>query len=182
MNKPSCVTALLVSASLVAASPAQARDADHESIRATFDLCGSGVIVQYAEEIDLHLISRKVRGSEDTYSFTVWSDGAASWTNPTNHRTVTMTYQKVDRDVRVTDNGDGTRTIHTLNNRIEKYVGPDGERLMNRGPIWLDVVVADAGTPQDPSDDYWVDFLGYRIGGNFDMGETWCDQMVTWLA
>ena len=181
MRKP-LITAALLTASLLVAPPAQARDASHQSIQDTFALCGSGLLVQYAEEVDLHWISRKVPGPSDTYSFTVWSEGAVAWTNPTNGRTVTMTYNKVDRDVTVSDNGDGTRTIHTLNNRNEKYVGPDGVRLMNRGPIWLDVVVADAGTPSDPFDDYWVEFLGFRAGGNFDMADSWCDQMVAWLA
>lgn len=186
MRTPVLTTVLLAApvlvAAVVVAPPAQARDALHQSFSDSGELCDSGVVVEYVEELDLHWISRRVRGSDQTWSFTVWSEGTTSWTNPVDGRTVTMTYSKVDRDVTVADNGDGTRTIHTLNNRNEKYVGPDGTVLRNRGPIWLDVVVTDSGTPADPFDDEWVDLLGVRQGGNWDMGETWCDQMVAWLA
>lgn len=97
MHKPRVITTVLFAASLLAVSPAQARDADHQSFQDTFDLCGSGVVVEYAEEVDLHWISRKVGGPSETYSFPVWSDGVVTVTNPDDGRTVTMTYTRPTR-------------------------------------------------------------------------------------
>lgn len=182
MHKAFILTIIPLAAATLGTTPAQAREADHLSIHESASLCDSGVVVDYSEETDLHWIARPTPGPSDTSAFTVWTAGDASWNNPANGRTVTMTYTKACRDLTVADNGDGTRTIRTLNNRIEKYVGPDGERVMNRGPIWLEVVVADAGTPADMFDDYWVELLDVREAGNWDLGATWCDQMVDWLA
>lgn len=172
----------LALAAVLGAAPVQAKGYDHISAHnVNLNFCGAGFGVDVAEETDLSWISRPA-DAHTTYAFTVWTSGTITWTNPANGHVVTMTSRKVDRDLVVRDNGDGTRDIRAANNRNEAYVGPDGTTYRNRGPIWIDVVVSDAGTPRDPFDDYQVDFLGFTQGGNWDMDETWCDQMVTWLS
>lgn len=162
------------------AAPASAREGEHYTTMEEIpDLCGS-LAVRVIEDADLAWIRRPADG--DAFSWTVWTRGTVTVTSLTNGKVVSMTWHKADRDVRVHDNGDGTRDVSALNTRLETWVGPDGTTLRNRGPMWLEVVVTDNGTPSDAFDDYWVEFVDFRQGGNWDMDATWCDQMVAWLG
>lgn len=67
----------------------------------------------------------------------------------------------VGKDLRVTDNGDGTLTILVLQTGNQVLYGPDGTVLgRNPGQIRSEFLVDHNGTPADPFDDEFLEFLG----------------------
>jgi len=80
------------------------------------------------------------------------------YTNLANGNTVTEVGQAVDKDLRVTDNGDGTLTILVLSTGNIAVFGPDGKALArNPGQVRFAFDVDHAGTPTDPFDDVEID-------------------------
>ena len=66
-----------------------------------------------------------------------------------------------DKDQRVTDNGDGTLTILVLTTGNEVLYGEDGKAIArNPGQLRFEFLVDHGGTPTDPSDDEFLEFLG----------------------
>jgi hypothetical protein len=63
----------------------------------------------------------------------------------------------------------------------ERWYGPDGQFLFNNpGQIRYEVLIDHGGTPTDPSDDRFLEFLGVVKGstGRNDLtDENFCDQM-----
>jgi hypothetical protein len=91
--------------------------------------------------------------------------GSVSFTNVANGKTVTAVFNNVVKDLKVTDNGDGTLTILVLATGSDKWIGPDGKLLFNDpGQIRFEVLIDDGGTPTDPSDDEFIADLGLVKG------------------
>jgi hypothetical protein len=66
----------------------------------------------------------------------------------------------VDKDLRVTDNGDGTLTILILATGNSVLYGEDGKVIArNPGQTRFEILVDHGGTPTDPSDDEFIRFL-----------------------
>ena len=73
--------------------------------------------------------------------------------------TVTSRSNFIDKDVRVTDNGDGTLTILILSTGNAVLYGPDGKAIArNPGQVRSELVVDHGGTPTDPEDDVEISF------------------------
>jgi len=73
--------------------------------------------------------------------------------------TVTSRSTFIDKDVRVTDNGDGTLTILILSTGNAVLYGPDGKAIArNPGQVRIELVVDHGGTPTDPEDDEEISF------------------------
>jgi hypothetical protein len=80
------------------------------------------------------------------------------YTNVANDNTVTEVGRAVDKDLRVTDNGDGTLTILRLITGPTAVYGPDGKALArNPGQVRFEFLVDHGGTPTDPSDDEFIE-------------------------
>jgi hypothetical protein len=113
-------------------------------------------------------------GSENTH-------GTRSLTNLANDKTITSVFNVIFKDLKVTDNGDGTLTILVLATGGERWYGPDGQFLFaNPGQTRFEVLIDHGGTPTDPSDDQFLEFLGVVKGstGRNDLtDENFCDQM-----
>ena len=76
------------------------------------------------------------------------------YTNLANGNTVTEVDQAVGKDLRVTDNGDGTLTILQLSTGNATVYGSDGKAIgRNPGQVRFEFVVDHGGTPTDPFDD-----------------------------
>jgi len=86
----------------------------------------------------------------------------------------------VSRDLKVTDNGDGTLTIIVLSTGSAKWFGPDGELVFNEpGQIRFELLVDDNGTPTDPFDDGETEFVGLvkgSTGRNDTEGHDSCED------
>lgn len=82
-------------------------------------------------------------------------------TNLGNDATLTAELTVTDKDLRITDNGDGTLTILILTTGNAVLYGEDGTALArNPGQTRIEVLVDHGGTPSDPSDDAFLEFLG----------------------
>jgi hypothetical protein len=67
----------------------------------------------------------------------------------------------LDKDLKITDNGDGTLTILVLATGNAVLYDSAGTAIArDPGQVRFEILVDHAGTPADPSDDEEVDFLG----------------------
>jgi hypothetical protein len=84
------------------------------------------------------------------------------YTNVANGNAVTENETTLSKDLQVTDNGDGTLTILVLATGNAVTYGPNGKALArNPGQVRFEILIDNAGTPSDPSDDEFVEFLGF---------------------
>jgi hypothetical protein len=108
--------------------------------------------------------------------------GTVSFTNVANGKTLTSVFNNVNKDLKVTDNGDGTLTILILATGSNKVYGPDGKLLFNDpGQIRFEILVDYGGTPTDPSDDEFIADLGLVKGstGRNDLeGLDFCADII----
>lgn len=87
--------------------------------------------------------------------------GSVSWTNLANGKTMTASLAGFNfKDLKVTNNGDGTLTLIQMSSGNFIVRGPDpGPALrMVTGTIRFEVLIDDGGTPTDPTDDTQLDF------------------------
>jgi hypothetical protein len=104
------------------------------------------------------------------------------YTNRANGKTVTLTVVRVTKDLRVTDNGDGTLTILVLATGNDVYYGPDGKAIgRNPGQIRFEILIDHAGTPTDPSDDEFLADLGL-VKGSTGRNDDFCEAAVPALS
>ena len=145
-----------------AGAPAAAPAAPYEQI--VYDAQGSQVIKRYCGDqrvrLDFHdqgsLVGR-ITGRDGMLRYTQTHHGGATITNLATGLSFTLTWNYVNQDLRVTDNGDGTLTIITQIPGPETYYGPDGERVyIDGGTMRLLLIIDHGGTPLDPSDDTFV--------------------------
>jgi hypothetical protein len=104
--------------------------------------------------------------------------GSSSFTNLANGKTFTQVFNYVEKDLTITDNGDGTRTILVLATGAgNKTYGSDGGLVFHDpGQIRYEILVSDSGTPDDVGDDE-AEFLGIVKGstGRNDLdGQDFC--------
>ena len=103
------------------------------------------------------------------------------YTNRANGKTVTLTVVRVNHDLQVTDNGDGTLTILFLATGNEVFYGPDGEVIgRNPGQIRLEILVHHGGTPTDPSDEVFL--AEELVKGSTGRSDDFCEAAVPALS
>jgi hypothetical protein len=82
-----------------------------------------------------------------------------TFTNVDNGKTVVSTVNAIEKDLRVTDNGDGTLTILVLATGNAVLYDSDGKAIgRNPGQFRFELLVDHGGTPSDPSDDTEISF------------------------
>ena len=80
-------------------------------------------------------------------------------TNLANGRTLTSNELTVQKDLHVTDNGDGTLTIVVFATGNFTLYGADGHAIArNPGQFQFQLLIDHNGTPGDPSDDVELAF------------------------
>jgi hypothetical protein len=156
-------TALL--AALVVAVPALAepgrvfKETVHiEEFNEIDGFCGADMTVRSHFVADL---TRKVmpRGRDGLAYFANHVRITETFTNVDNGKSIVSTANAIDKDLRVTDNGDGTLTILILATGNAVVYGSDGKALgRNPGQSRFEVVVDHGGTPNDPTDDTELSF------------------------
>jgi hypothetical protein len=83
-----------------------------------------------------------------------------TWTGP-NGEVVTVSANRRERDLAVTDNGDGTYTVQVqVTGAFVTIVGPDGARSLDRGLAVAAIRWDFNGTPSDLTDDVFVGVEG----------------------
>ena len=82
-----------------------------------------------------------------------------TFTNVDNDKFIVSTVNLIDKDLRVTDNGDGTLTILILSTGNAVVYNSDGEAIgRNPGQVRFELLVDHGGTPSDPTDDTEISF------------------------
>jgi hypothetical protein len=153
------VAVLMSTAGLAAAKPLEQLHV-HDSRSEVLDgFCGD-LTVRHDVEIDQYL-SAKPHGPDGLIHFAERGRVTDSWTNLANDKTFTIVNVGQSKDLKVTDNGDGTLTILVARNGAQFVYGPDGTRLfIASGRLRFEIRVDHGGTPTDPADDEFLEFLG----------------------
>lgn len=114
-----------------------------------------------------------------------WSSsihGTVVWTNLDTGSTLTRRFSIREMDHEVVDNGDGTLTITVLATGGDQWRGADGRLLLrNPGQIRYQILIDHGGTPDDPSDDEFLEDLGIvkgSTGRNDGEGLEFCDIVL----
>ena len=103
--------------------------------------------------------------------------GTQTWTNLDSGATLSKAFNIIDRDLEVTDNGDGTLTVVTLATGGERWYGPDGKLLFrNPGQVRLEYLVDTDG------EWHFVGVVKESTGRNDTEGRDFCEDMATYLG
>lgn len=103
-------------------------------------------------------------------------------TNAANDKAVTEVGNVTSKDLKVTDNGDGTLTILVLGTGNDVVYGPDGKAIArDPGQTRFEILVDDGGTPADPSDDKFIADLGV-VKGSTGRTDDFCAAVVPALS
>jgi hypothetical protein len=104
-----------------------------------------------------------------------------TFTNVDNDKFVVSTANFIDKDLRVTDNGDGTLTILILSTGNAVIYNSDGEAIgRNPGQVRFELLVDHGGTPSDPSDDTEISFE--QVKGSTGRTDDFCEVVVPALS
>lgn len=104
------------------------------------------------------------------------------FTNPATDKSVTAVAKFIEKDLRVTDNGDGTLTITNLSTGNGVVYGADGKAIArNPGQVRFQFIVDHAGTPSDPDDDVFLVDLG-EVKGSTGRTDDFCAAVVPALS
>ena len=143
--------------SMTLAGGASAKPIEHTKFHEDFsetieDFCDvDGLAVQHEGAADGRLLVNP-HGPEGLIYFQANVKFTGVFTNPANGNTVTEVGNAVDKDLRVTDNGDGTLTILVLSTGNIAAFGPDGKALArNPGQVRFSFMVdKDTQDPEPP--------------------------------
>ena len=103
-------------------------------------------------------------------------------TNLANGNSVTSFVSFTDKDLRVTDNGDGTLTLLILTTGNAVLYGEDGKVIArNPGQERFEILIDHGGTPTDPSDDEFLEFLG-TVKDSTGRSDDFCEAAVPILT
>jgi hypothetical protein len=142
------------------------------------NLCGLQVQVK-GERTEQLLING--RGRDGIAYFGVRARGSDSFTNLANGKTYSGRWVVNDKDLKVTDNGDGTLTILGLATGNSQWFDADGKLLFaDPGQIRYELLIDHGGTPADPEDDTFLEDLGVvkgSTGRNDLQGRDFCEDL-----
>lgn len=184
MKKRKSITAAVgvalasLTATSVAAAGPPVRESWVDSWNDVRDLCGLTIREQGQESVRLLISSR---GPDGLAYYGARVKGTISFTNLANGKTYAGSWVVNDKDLKVTDNGDGTLTILVLATGSTKWYDADGKLLFaDPGQIRYEILVDHGGTPNDPGDDEIIAELGLVKGstGRNDLdGRDFCDDL-----
>ena len=159
------------------------RDTIHEEGTVVLtDFCDlSGLTVELAFVLDssLHVVPH----GPDRLSY-FFEHGVTNevLTNLANGKSVSSVANVIEKDLRVTDNGDGTLTVLILATGNAVLYGSDGKAIArNPGQVRFEILVDDGGTPADPSDDEILADLGV-VKGSTGRSDDFCETAVSALS
>jgi FlaG/FlaF family flagellin (archaellin) len=139
------------------------------------DFCdAAGLTVTIAGVID---IDGKVmpRGHDGLDYFA--QNGRQTETLTANGRSVTSVANVNEKDLHVTDNGDGTVTVLIVATGNAVIYGTDGKAIArNPGQTRIEIVFEDNGTPDDPFDD--IELSREIVKGSTGRSDDFCAAVV----
>jgi hypothetical protein len=150
----------------IGAAPAAARVLDHDQFHDTSSeiIEDCGLTLRF--DVDIRgMFMDNSHGRDGLVYFTETHHGTFSYTNLANGLTMTEVLNNIHKDLKVTDNGDGTLTVVIMESGVHNVKGPDGKiERMDPGTIRVEILLDHGGTPTDTSDDEELDFRVIREG------------------
>lgn len=135
----------------------------HDEFTETFtDFCEvSGLTVELFETVDgTFRIGSK--GKAGIPFYTEHTDFRQVFTNVESGKSASTWESTIIKDLEVVDNGDGTSTVLVLATGNYTIYGSNGKAIArNPGQVRYRILIDNAGTPADPSDDEFLEFLGF---------------------
>lgn len=142
------------------------------------DFCGvEGLDVtwQVTRDGHAHVVSR---GRDKLPYFGVTFRATEIVTNDDNDNFVIARTTIADKDLRVTDNNDGTFTLLVLSTGNATLYDEDGNVLArNPGQVRFEILIDNAGTPTDPFDDTFISFL-QLVKGSTGRTDDFCEAAL----
>jgi len=181
-------TGLLVASLVTSSGPAAAAVIEHEHFHdqnseVIDPFCGD-LRVQVTNDIQGTLLV-KTEGPDGLVYFLESLHGTVTFTNLATGKSFTNVLNLVNKDLKVTDNGDGTLTVLTMTTGSIKNYGPNGEFLFNDpGQIRVELLIDHGGTPTDPEDDVILSETVVResTGRNDTEGRDFCEDLHTFTS
>ncbi len=179
------ILALGAAAAAMLAAAAGAGPPFRETIHDEFafvddDFCGAGLTVEVAVVLDIR-VQAAPRGSDGLIYFLQHGTETDVLTNLANGTSLTSFARVLEKDLRVTDNGDGTLTVLILATGNAVLYGADGKAIArNPGQIRIELLIDHGGTPNDPSDD--VILAEELVKGSTGRSDDFCEAAVPALT
>lgn len=143
------------------------------------DVSGLTVEVAFVLDVDVHVVPH---GPDGLAYFLQHGTRTEVLTNLANGKSVSSVANVIEKDQRVTDNGDGTLTILILATGNAVLYGEDGKAIArNPGQLRFEILVNHGGTPTDPSDDEFLAYLGV-VKGSTGRSDDFCEAAVDALS
>jgi hypothetical protein len=176
--------AVVASASPVNAAPLERgsfHDVGSESLE---DFCGDLDVIYSFDVSGSFLVI--ARGPDGLVHFRDSVRGTEVFTNTETGRSYTGVFTIASRNLKVTDNGDGTLTLLIQGSGSQKWYDGDGKLVLrDTGLTRVEILVDHAGTPTDPSDDEFLEFLGVvkgPTGRNDTEGRDFCEDLILFTS
>jgi hypothetical protein len=174
-----------VTAALAASAAAEVvfRETFHDEGTIVFeDFCDvSGLTVEFTFSVEGR-VKAVPHGRDGLIYFLEHIKGNNVYTNLDNDKFMTEVFTQVNKDLRVTDNGDGTLTILVLATGNAALYGADGKAIArNPGQVRFAFIVDHGGTPTDPEDDVFLEDLGL-VKGSTGRTDDFCEAAVPALS
>ena len=119
------------------------------------DVSGLDVEMAFVLDMRVHVVPH---GADRLSYFLQHGTRTEELTNLANGKSISSVANVIEKDLRVTDNGDGTLTILILATGNAALYGADGKAIArNPGQVRIELLVDDGGTPADPIDDELLD-------------------------
>jgi hypothetical protein len=173
-------TAVVVFAAAAGAGP-PVRETIHEEFFNEIDgFCETDMVVESHLVVDGTTTIRP-RGRDGLIYFANRLRITETFTNVDNGKFVVSKVNLIDKDLRVTDNGDGTLTILILSTGNAVIYNSNGKAIgRNPGQVRFELVVDHGGTPNDPSDD--TDLSFEQVKGSTGRTDDFCEVTVPALS
>jgi hypothetical protein len=183
--RPGTILVLAATAAVVFAAAASAGQVFRETIHEEFEFvdenfCDAGLAVEVAVVLDIR-VQAVPHGRDRLVYFLSHGTETDVLTNLANGTSLRSFARVIEKDLRVTDNGDGTLTVLILATGNAVLYGENGKAIArNPGQIRIELLIDHGGTPNDPSDD---EVLGEElVKGSTGRSDDFCEAAVPRLT
>jgi len=174
----------LVAAGSAGAAPLEHGSFHDEGTETVEDFCGDLDMI-HSWDISGTFLG-VARGANKLIRFQDSVRGTDVWTNTETGKSFTQIWSASTRDLKVTDNGDGTLTILIQGSGGARWYDGDGKLVLrDPGLIRFEILVDHNGTPSDPFDDEFIESLGVVKGStglNETEGRDFCDDIILFTS
>jgi hypothetical protein len=181
----SAVLVLVTTAAVMLAAAANAGPPFRETIHEEFEFvddnfCDAGLTVEVAVVLDIR-VHAVPHGRDRLVYFLQHGTETDVLTNLENSKSIRSFARVIEKDIRVTDNGDGTLTVLIQATGNATLYGENGKAIArNPGQIRIELLIDHGGTPNDPSDD---EVLSEElVKGSTGRSDDFCEAAVPALS